>query len=61
MNITEAASIVYAGHSPNIWPYGVRAKLERQIAALDGQGIDTTLLRQHLQTVQGAIDADKQP
>ena len=62
MNITDAASIVYAGHnSPNIWPYGVRAKLERQIATLDGQGIDTTLLRQHLQIVQGAIDADKQP
>lgn len=61
MNITDAASIVYAGHSPTSWLYGVITKLERQIAALDALGADTTLLRQHLQTVQGAIDADKQP
>ena len=60
MNITDAASIVYAGHSPASWLYNVVTKLERQIADLDAQGADTTLLRQHLH-LQGAIDADKQP
>ena len=58
MNINEAALIVY---SPTSWLYGVITQLERQIADLDGRGADTSLLRQHLQTVQGAIDADKQP
>lgn len=63
MNINDAASIVYSGHShsPASWLYNVVTKLERQIANLDAQGIDTSLLRQHLKTVQGAIDADQQP
>ena len=61
MNLTDAASIVYAGHSPTSWLYNVVTKLERQIATLDAQGADTSLLRQHLQNVQSAIDADKQP
>jgi hypothetical protein len=61
MTLNDAASIVYSGHHPASWLYNVVTKLERQITALDAQGADTTLLRQHLQTVQGAIDADKQP
>ena len=59
MNITDAASIVYAGHSPASWLYGVVTKLERQIANLDAQGIDTSLLRQHLKNVKGALDAER--
>lgn len=61
MNINVAASIVYAGHSPASWLYNVITKLERQIATLDDLGADTSLLRQHLKNVQGAIDADQQP
>lgn len=59
MNLNDAASIVYAGHSPTSWLYNVITKLERQIATLDAQGIDTSLLRQHLQSVQGALDAEQ--
>lgn len=59
MNITDAASIVYGGHGPNSLLYAVISQLERQITNLDAQGIDTSLLRQHLQSVQGALDAQQ--